>query len=787
MKPKTKTILFISIIFFLIAASVGYTYKNKITAYLYAKKVPRSNVVLTALPWPEGETGNKAMIHYLNEVYKVINDPRCRFMNCATADDLLSKPIPKDFEERFDHYFNLCFQLINCGREDEAIKRMEEYQNSEDYKKLDEKMLWKWHSSTAIGYFRYAMVHNCLSDPMEQSCIWPISKEGQFMHFEYVDKSIESFQKCLTLNPDDLSSRWLLNQVYMQLGQYPDKVPPQWLIAPDLLESEFKTTPFRNIAIGLGVAYDNMCGGVIMDDFNNDGLIDIFTCGWGLYEECYFLTNNGDGTLTDVSEKAGIKGYQGGLNIHQTDYNNDGYLDVWILRGAWHSDFGILPNSLLKNNGDGTFTDVTIEVGLFSCHPTQTSAWSDFNNDGWLDLFIGNEASRKGDDKNDSELYINDHGKFKNVAAESKMNINSFIKGVTAGDYDNDGDPDIFISANGFNNYLFRNDTKKGSMKLTFTDVTKQAGVSGPKKSFPCWFFDHNNDGWLDIMVFPYSAEASDNDIPAEYLKIPTTSDKAALYLNNKNGTFTNIAKQAGLEKTFLVMGSSYGDFDNDGWMDFYLGTGKPSLRSLIPNRLFRNNNGQFYEEATTSARVGNLQKGHEISFADLNNDGYPEIYAQMGGAYVSDGFPDCLFENPADFNNNWISIDLKGTKSNKAAIGARVKITVIENGKTREIYDWVTHGSSFGANSLREEIGLGKATSIQKIEITWPTTGIVQAFKNVNINQHISIIEGEANYNILDLKAFPFNIPEEMPMDMMMDMEHGMHMDSGMMMEHGM
>ncbi len=786
MQSKAKKFLLIAGVVLAIGAACAFTFKNKIESYIYAKKVPRSNVEIPPLPWPEGATGNAAMISYLNDVYNKINDPRCRFMNCATADDLLSKSLPEAFDERFEYYFSLCFQLINCGREEEAIQWMEKFEASDDYNKLDKKMLWKWHSATAIGYFRYAMVNNCLKDPMEASCIWPIVKEGQFMHFEYVDKSIDAFQKCLELNPNDLSSRWLLNLVYMQLGEYPDKVPAKWLIKPEQLESPYTVSPFRNIAIGTRMAYGNMCGGVIMDDFNNDGRIDIFTCGWGLYEECYYLLNKGDGTFKDISAKAGLNGYQGGLTIQQTDYNNDGFLDVWILRGAWHSDFGIVPNSLLKNNGDNTFTDVTREVGLFSCHPTQASVWSDLNNDGWLDLYIGNEASRKGDKKNDSELYMNDHGKFINVSVESKMNINSFIKGVNAADIDNDGDPDIYVSANGFDNMLFRNDTPKGSMHPKFTDISKAAGISGPKKSFPCWFFDFNNDGWLDIMNFPYSAEASDNDIPAEYLGLPTKSDKAALYLNNKNGTFTDIALKTGLNGTFLVMGSSYGDFDMDGWIDFYLGTGKPSLRSLIPNRMYKNINGESFAEVTTSARVGSLQKGHQVSFADLNLDGYPEIYAQMGGAYVADGFPDCLFQNPADFGNNWISIDIVGATSNKAAIGTRVKLTVEENGKERNIYDWVSSGSSFGANSLREEMGVGKAMSIKEIEIFWPATGKKQIFKNVAVNQHIKVTEGNDQITVLDLPAFQFNVPEEMMMDMMM-MEHTMPMEGEMMMEHEM
>jgi hypothetical protein len=385
-------------------------------------------------------------------------------------------------------------------------------------------------------------------------------------------------------------------------------------------------------------------------------------------------------------------------------------------------------------------------------------------------------------------LWINEKGKFREVAKDAGVDVNSFIKGVSSGDYDNDGDPDIYVSANGFKNFLFRNDTKKGSSKIKFTNVTKEAGVSGPESSFPCWFFDYNNDGWLDIMNFSYSANISDNDIPAEYMGKPTQSDKTALYRNNGDGTFTNVNAETGLAKrTFLVMGSSYGDFDMDGWIDFYVGTGKPDMRSLTPNRMFRNAEGKYFQDVSTAAGVGVLQKGHEISFADLNNDGYPEIFAQMGGAYEASGFYDCLFENPASFGNNWISIDLTGTKSNTCARGARLKITTMENGKERVIYEWVTQGSSFGANSLRQEIGLGKATAIKSIEITWPTSGIKTVLKDVQMNQFIAVTEGKEGFTPIALTHFEFQSTPEKSFTHKMMMTMDMGNDRYMKMQHDM
>ncbi|MFN0274822.1 MAG: FG-GAP-like repeat-containing protein [Chitinophagales bacterium] len=763
MKKRAKTIVVILISTTILTIGLGFTYKGKIVNYV--KKTKSPGVQATAkeiepLPWSEGASGNQAMIDYLNDVFEIINNPHCKFMNKAILQNLLAQPIPEDPDKRFDWYFDVISQCVNSGQLDDALHFITTYEASDDFQKINKKQHYKWYTGTGITYLRYGEIKNCIANHNAQSCIWPLSEMARHTDKFGARKAIESYSKALDIKPDDLSSIWLMNIAYMQLGEYPQNVPSKYLIPESSFQSEDYAPKFQNIAGNLGLDYADMCGAVIMDDFNNDQLIDIFQAGWGLNEEVHLMLNTGDGKFEDATTKAGLKNYPGGLMMMQTDYNNDNNLDIFILRGAWHGVFGIIPNSLLRNNGDGTFTDVTYETGLFSCHPTQTATWADFNNDGWLDLFIGNEASKKGDTRNDCELYINDHGMFKNVAAEAGANKNSFIKGVTSGDYDNDGDPDIYISANGFKNYLLRNDTKKGTMQLKFTDVSEQAGVKGPMKSFPCMFFDYNNDGWLDILNFSYSANVSDNDIPAEYLKQPRVSDLTALYLNNKNGTFTNIASEAGLDRTFLVMGCNYGDYDMDGWIDFYTGTGKPSLRSLIPNRLFRNDAGTF-KEVTTSTGTGHLQKGHGVSFADLNNDGYPEIFAQMGGAFDGDGFQDCLFENPATFGNNFICIDLEGTITNKKAIGARIKIMVEENGSERTIYDWVTHGSSFGANSLRQELGLGKATVIKKLEINWPTSGSLQVFENISANQHIKITENENGYTVLNLLPFKFFVPE--------------------------
>ena len=259
-----------------------------------------------------------------------------------------------------------------------------------------------------------------------------------------------------------------------------------------------------NVAPNLGLNEQTMSGGVIIDDFNNDGYPDIVLSVWSLPEHIRYYRNNANGTFTDISDSSGLGFLPGGLNIMQTDYNNDGFKDIFVLRGGWKGKFGNDPNSLLRNNGDGTFTDVTKESGLLSFHPTQTATWADFNNDGWLDVFIGNETT-PGGQANPCELYINNkNGTFTEAAVQARCAVTAYVKGVTSADYDNDGLTDIFISSFDRKKILLKNVTGKDGV-VKFVDMSQKSGVSrNVERSFPTWFWDYDNDGWPDILVCGY-------------------------------------------------------------------------------------------------------------------------------------------------------------------------------------------------------------------------------------------------------------------------------------------
>jgi ASPIC and UnbV/FG-GAP-like repeat len=434
-----------------------------------------------------------------------------------------------------------------------------------------------------------------------------------------------------------------------------------------------------------------------------------------------------------MTEKAGLKGIVGGLNMVQADYNNDGCIDVLIPRGAWLHDKGRYPMSLLRNNCDGTFTDVTAKAGLLNDLPTQTAVWADFNNDGLLDLFVGNEIVRDKvawpADTPNFRLYINNgDGTFTDVGPQTGIQVSGMIKGAAADDYDNDGWQDLYVSVMGGPNHLFRNVAAKGKIPK-FVDVTREAGVAEPNMSFTCWFFDYDNDGWPDLFVSGYWATIP--NIVREYLgdKDKAKGDRPRLYHNNRDGTFTDVSHKMHLDRLLLTMGANFGDLDNDGWLDFYVGTGAAPLTNIVPHQMFRNREGKDFQNVTTSGGFGHLQKGHGVAFADIDNDGNQDVIEVIGGAYTADRFWTAFFKNPGH-GNHWVKLNLIGTLANRFAVGARIRVRITEEGKSRDIYRTVGSGGSFGASSLRPHIGLGKASVVDELEVRWPGSGLAQTFK---------------------------------------------------------
>ena len=206
-------------------------------------------------------------------------------------------------------------------------------------------------------------------------------------------------------------------------------------------------------------------------------------------------------------------------------------------------------------------------------------------------------------------------------------------------------------------------------------------------------------------------------------------------------------------------MGADFGDLDNDGFPDLFLGTGAPSYDALAPNVMYRNDSSKGFQDVTFSGGFGHLQKGHGASFGDLDRDGDLDLFVQVGGFFPGDGFVNALYKNPGH-GNRWLSVKLVGIQSNRAAIGARIKVTVVErDGDRRSVYSTVSNGSSFGGSTLTQEIGLGKAQKVESLEVYWPASGIRQVFGDVPFDAHLRVIEGDDEYEVIDLPPVPLGI----------------------------
>ncbi len=629
---------------------------------------------------------------------------------------------------------------------------------------------------TGVAFLRLGETQNCVAHGTSESCILPIRDGGVHRNKEGSEQALRYFEDVLAKAEagSDLAlrARWLLNIAHMTLGSYPQGVPAQHLIPQAAFESDEPFPRFPDVAARLKLNTFDLAGGAIAEDFDGDGFLDLLVSSSNTSGQLRYFRNSGDGSFSERTAEAGLVGELGGLNLTHADYDNDGHPDVLVLRGGWFREVGMHPDSLLRNNGDGTFTDVTFDAGLGGvAFPNQVGAFADYDNDGDLDIYLGAETDLKRNPATDyaassfdtqynvrapcSLFRNNGDGTFTDVAAAAGVENLRYTKGVTWGDYDGDRFPDLYVSNLGDRNRLYHND-RDG----TFSDVAREKGMEGPIASFATWFWDVNNDGALDLHVNAYGGPTMPADVASvarNYLGLPRQGTELAhLYLGDGKGAFREAAAEWNLTDTTLPMGSNYGDLDNDGWLDFYLATGYPYYEGLVPNVMYRNREGRGFADLTTAGGFGHLQKGHAVVFADLDNDGDQDVFTNIGGAYLGDRYADVLFENPG-FPNHWIKVRLVGTRSNRAAIGARLRLDVVEDGARRSIYRHVATGASFGSHPLRREIGIGRATRIETLEVYWPASDSTQRFHDVPSDGMVEIVEGQETYRTVPLRVVSF------------------------------
>lgn len=388
------------------------------------------------------------MIALVQQIYRDADPTRNPFRSSERIQRLRAEQgQTQDPAARLNLKMQIALHLLQGGQIDESLKELDEIDAylAELHWTPEPVLQVTLLTQRAVCHLRAGETANCLINHNADSCLFPIRGGGVHQIQDGSRAAITVLTQLLQKFPGNLHARWLLNIAYMTLGEYPDKVPARWLVPPERLASDYDIKRFPDVAANVGLNVDGLAGGVVMDDFDRDGFLDVMVSSWGFdaRDQLRVFRNNGNGTFTERTEQAGLKGVVSGLNLRQGDFNNDGLVDVLVLRGAWLGSEGHYPFSLLRNNGDFTFTDVTEQAGLLHFKPTQSAAWFDYNADGWLDLFVVNETV--GRDACACELYRNNgDGTFTECANECGVDLVGFFKGVVAGDFNNDGRPDLF-------------------------------------------------------------------------------------------------------------------------------------------------------------------------------------------------------------------------------------------------------------------------------------------------------------------------------------------------------
>ncbi len=499
-----------------------------------------------------------------------------------------------------------------------------------------------------------------------------------------------------------------------------------------------------------------MAGGVAVFDYNNDGNLDIFfTNGADIVSlqksspkySNHLFRNNGDGTFTDVTKEAGLAGTGYDIGVAVGDYDNDGNEDIFVA--------GVHRNTLYHNNGDGTFTDVTAKAGLaqpdkeFGPLWSVGAAWVDVNNDGLLDLFVVNymswDVNKEPDCKFDgrpeychpklykalpNQLFLNNgDGTFRDVSVQSGIRSHPGKgMGVGIADYDGDGRPDIFVANDKLFNFLFHN---KGDAR--FEEVAFDAGVALPEQGnvisgMGVDFRDLNNDGLPDIVL------------------VGLDNETFPIYRNDGKSGFTDITAKSGmalLSSSMAGYSANIADFDNDGWKDIFVSRGhvqSPNMASREkidqPNTVFHNLAGRKWsaltEDAGFAAQPPARHRGAAVG--DFNHDGKLDVVVTALSAAAE------IWMNDSPNTNHWLELSLQGTKSNRDAIGAKVRVS---SGGFAQ-FNHVSTAAGYASSSAAPlHFGLGAAKLAEEIEIKWPS-GKVQKLHDVRSDQILKVREPE-------------------------------------------
>lgn len=451
-------------------------------------------------------------------------------------------------------------------------------------------------------------------------------------------------------------------------------------------------------------------------DYDNDGDLDLYiTNGPQSGENNFFYENNGDGTFTKITSIAIAQDGKASDGSSWGDYDNDGYLDLFVANW-WNQN-----NLLYRNNGDKTFTFQNINI---SAEPSnsETGSWNDFDKDGDLDLYVCNSYSPTLR----NYFYINNgDGTFTKAASGSLVTDQFFSRNADWADYDNDGWVDLFVpNEENQKNNLYKNNGDGTFTKITAGDIVNDAGNSTGSS-----WGDYDNDGDYDLIVCNWKG-------------------KNFLYNNNGDGTFTKVMQGEIVTDTSLSFGSVWGDIDNDGDLDLYIANAFSG--SPVNNYLYINNGDGTFTRNITDASVTGGGWSYGAAMADYNNDGYLDLAV---GKCFGANEANAIFKNNGG-SNRYLLMDLKGVISNRSAIGTEVKVKAVINGNPVWQLRQVSGQTGYCGQALQLHFGLGSAEVIDSIIIEWPS-GIIQVIDNVNSNQTLTVTEDSTllglNDNLLE------------------------------------
>jgi hypothetical protein len=572
----------------------------------------------------------------------------------------------------------------------------------------------------------------------ERMCSLPLTAFHQ--KAEFAQAAASAFLKLLDrYDSSNRLYRWLLTFNHMTLGTFPDGVPARYRIDSTFIDQfygkgkermrrEFPDLVFEDQSKELGVNTFHPGRGVAVEDFDGDGYLDIVT-GGSFGPVRYYQNDHGRGFI-DRTAESGLGKVSQVFAIVPVDYDGDGRFDLFICRPFSHY-------VLYRNQGDGSFADVTEASGLLdtwkpdSLAVTWIPSFADVNNDGKLDLFLAQWAFKLPFVKNvmakprmDSALFIQENGRFVNRTKEYGLEPllhDYYYIGSAFGDYDSDGYPDLFLSSPLRNSSVLLHNA--GGTRFEQTKLI-QSTASG----FAAAFLDINHDGRLDIFQagFGDAKSAVEQVVFGEHTN-EYRSGHSALFVQTADGRFETHEEM--FDMPMSTMGSTFGDIDNDGCYDFYLGKGDPEPWFVLPNLMYVGQTSGTsctlnLKNVSMLEGLGNVQKGHGVVFFDFNNDGKQDLYSALGGMWPGDAWTSQLFVNRSRSKNTWVKLRLRGRRTNYYGVGASIRV-VAENAAGEEIVrtHHMDNKTGFGGSPLLAHIGLLNAVRIKAVEVFWPAS----------------------------------------------------------------